>query len=261
MSNWFLVLKIKTPDGEMMKVKSIEHFKKKLRAELRPVVLSEFRITSDRATEASKINIKGYNLPDGRRLNASWRDRNSAATHDIDIKFRGSGDEKEPHELISISSQNLGPDLVLGTDFESEGAYDLILEVAERIEKFYADNTPKESLGVPTVEEDEERVSSEEYNRSLEEGNPGYRMVEGRLRNLADMERLAKIKGINLNELLSRNNLTMADFMANLPEERPQPRQPEPRQPRTNERRERMRQRRTQMQPRRGRRRGPAREE
>lgn len=252
MSNWFGILKIKTPDGEMMNVKSIEHFKKKLRAELRPVVLDEFRLTSDRATEASKINIKGYDTPTGRRLNASWRDRNSAATHDIDIKFRGSGDEKEPHELISISSENLGPNLVLGTDFESESAYDLILEVAERIEKFYADNTPKESLGVPTVEEDEERVSTEEYNRSLEEGNPGYRMVEGRLRNLADMERLARIRGININELLARNNLTMADFMVNVPEGRPQPTQPAPRQPRVNQRRQNLRQNRNIIRPRRG---------
>jgi len=260
MSNWFSILKIKTPDGEMMKVKSIEHFKQKLRTELRPVVLSEFRVSSDRATEASKINIKGYALPNGRRINASWRDRNSASLHDIDIKFRGSGNEKEPHELISISSRNLGPNLVLGTNFESEGTYDLILEVAERIEKFYADNTPKESLGVPTIEEDEERVSSEQYKRSLEEGNPGYRMIEGKLRNLADMKRLAKIKGINLNELLARNNLSMADFMANLPEEQPEPRQPEPTQPRVNERRQRMRRRRTQIQPKRGVR-GPKREE
>lgn len=260
MSNWFSVLKIRTQDGEMMTIPSIEEYHEKFREELRPVVLAEYRKVSDRATEASKINIKRYSKTPGFvEYDASWRDRNTEKTHSIIIKYKGSGKEDEPHEVIAVFSDNLGPELQMGTDFKANTPYDFLQEVVKRIEDFYQSRAKTESLGVPSIEEDEDRVSTEEYNRSLEEGNPGYRMVEGKLRNLADMERLARIKGINLNELLARNNLTMADFVDEMPQE-PQPEEPAPREPRVNERRERMRGRRDLLRPRRGRR-GPVREE
>ena len=70
MSNWFNVLKIKTPDGEMMVVENIEKFHDKFRQYMRPVVLPELRLTSERITEATKINIKKYP-----RSNESSRNR------------------------------------------------------------------------------------------------------------------------------------------------------------------------------------------
>lgn len=258
MSSWFNVLKIRTPDGAMMVVENIEEFHDKFREYMRPVVLPELRVTSERITEATKINIKKYPMPNGLSYNASWRDANDTKTYSLEIRYRGSGDEEEPHELISMFSDNLGPSLILGTDFEADNPFELLLEVRERVAEFLAPKRKKESLGVPSIEEDKDRVSTEEYNRSLEEGNPGFRMVEEQLRDLGDMERLARRKGITLDQLLQRHNLTLEDFMVDAPVERPAPEppaQPRPEVPDEGaQRRENLRQRRNQLQPRRGRR-------
>jgi len=260
-SNWFSILKIKTPDGEMMIVEDIEKFHNKFRQYMRPVVLPDLRLTSERITEATKINIKKYETPNGLRYNASWRDANDAQTYSLDINYRGSGDETEPHELISMVSDNLGPSLILGTNFEADNPFDLLLEVRERVAEFLAPKQKKESLGVPSIEEDEERVSTEEYNRGLEEANPGFRMVEEQLRDLGDMQRLARRRGITLDQLLQRHNLTVEDFMVNAPNERNTPAPPPPRPEVPDEgaqRRENLRQRRNMIRPRR---RGPRRRE
>tara|TARA_R100000231_G_scaffold14117_1_gene15476 strand:- start:35218 stop:35985 length:768 start_codon:yes stop_codon:yes gene_type:complete len=214
--NWFDVLKIKTPEGEMMVVNSITEYHNKLREELRPIVLEELRLTSERDTEKTKINIKPYRIVDGVRYNASWRDKNSENTHSIDIRYRGSGNENEPHEIISITSDNLGPALQMGTNYEATNSYDLLLEVTDKIEDFYEQKFRTETLGVPSVEEDEDRVSTEEFNRKLEEANPGFKFIEGKLRDLGDMGRLANMKGITLDALLSRYNLTPRDFLDNM---------------------------------------------
>lgn len=259
MSNWFNVLKIKTPDGAMMVVENIEEFHDKFRQYMRPVVLPELRLTSERITEATKINIKKYDTPDGFRYNASWRDANDTKTYSLEIKYRGSGDENEPHELISIYSDNLGPSLILGTNFEADNPFELLLEVRERVAEFLAPKQKRETLGVPSVEEDEERVSSEEYKRSLEEENPGFRMVEGQLRDLGDMQRLARRKGLTVDQLLERNNLTVQDFMVDAPNERNTPAPPPPRPEVPDEgaqRRENLRRNRNMIRPRR---RGPPR--
>lgn len=218
-SNWFNILKIKTPDGKMMVVENIQEFHDKFRQYMRPVVLPELRLTSERLTEATKINIKPYPEPNGIRYNASWRDANDEKTYSLDIKYKGSGNEEDPHELISMFSDNLGPSLILGTHFEAEDPIELLLEVRERVAEFLAPKQKKVSMGIPSIEEEEGRKTQEQLAQELARENPGYQMVEGQMRDLGDMKRLASRRGISLEQLLARHNLTVADFMVNLPQE------------------------------------------
>ena len=257
MYKWFDILKIKTPDGKMMVVENIKEYHDKFRIYMRPIVLPELRVTSKRITEKTKINIKSYPTPNGLRYNASWRDANDKKNYSLEFNYKGSGNETEPHELISVFSNNLGPSLILGTNYESDDAFDLLLEIRERVAEFLAPEQKTETMGIPSVEEDEERVSSEQYNRSLEEGNPGFRMVEEQMRDLGDMKRLARRKGITLDQLLQRHNLTVEDFMIDVPSERNTPAPPPP-SPEVSDggaqKRENLKQRRNQLKPRRGKR-------
>ena len=225
-SNWFNILKIKNPLGEKIIVKNIEDWMKRFRTQLRPHVLGEYMSDvrpdmSIRDTEGTKINIKYYRNESPLRVNASFRDKNDTQSYDMNFRFTK---EKEGMYFLSATSDNLGPSLQMGNNFnEVDDPYDLLLEIVDRISGFFASDLNTQSLGIGSIEEEGGRKTQQQINRELAEANPGEVMYEGQMRNLAELTRMASRKGISLEYLLEEIGVDVNDLLPSKPITPPKP--------------------------------------
>lgn len=218
--DWFSVLKIKNQKGEDIEA-PLEAFKDNLINILGGAALPEFRVTSTRASEGSRVRATYKNITDtGYTLNLSFRHPATKESHNIEIRIQGDYENKKTGtgKIIAVVSPNLGPDLTFPSDYVTENASSLIMEILERVENYIKQTTPKESLGIPSVEEEEGRETTEERNRSLAESNPGYFMIDGSMRDKVWILSAARRSGKSLESYLQSKGISMKEYNNSLQE-------------------------------------------
>ena len=126
--------------------------------------------------------------------------------------------------FLSATSDNLGPSLQMGNNFnEVDDPYDLLLEIVDRISGFFASDLNTQSLGIGSIEEEEGRQTQQQINRELAEANPGEVMYEGQMRNLSELTRIARRKGISLEYLLEEIGVDVNELLPPKPITPPKP--------------------------------------
>lgn len=229
--DWFSVLKIKNQQGETIEA-PLESFKDNLINVLSGAALPEFRITSTRASEGSRVRATYKNITDsGYTLNLSFRHPATRESHNIEIRIQGDYQNKKTSKgkIIAVMSPNLGPALTFSSNHVTENASSLIMEILEAVEGYIKQTTPKESLGVPSLEEEQNRETTEERNRSLAEANPGYFMIDGSMRDKVWIVSAARRSGKSLESYLESKGISMDEYNNSLQEsvQRQEPPQPQ----------------------------------
>ena len=265
MSNWFSILKIKTPDGAWLinSAGSFIEWKKRLQKLLEDVVLQEFKSTSTRARERSRVRVTPNPVGNPRTklldsdetiYQVSFRLPFTEVSCSIDFLFKKNPEANNLYYVTAIG-YNLGPNFVYDINYEVGNEGSFLEEIVDRVGQYMETFMPKRETGqVPSVEEEEGRKTQAQINEELARENPGYFMIEGSMRDRAWISNEVAKRNISLESFLAQNNISMEDFATGMPPTPPPPQEPEPRQPRVNERRENLRRRRGQLQPRRGRR-------
>ena len=228
-SNWFNILKIKTPDGAWLinSAGSFQEWKKRLQKLLEDVVLQEFKATSTRDKERSRVRVTQDPVGNPRTkllesdetiYQVSFRHPFTEVSCSIDFLFKKNPEADNLYYVTAIG-YNLGPNFVYDINYEvgNEGAF--LEEIVDRVGEYMETSKPQGGGQIPSIEEEEGRKTQAQLAQELARENPGYQMVEGQMRDLGDMKRLASRRGISLEQLLARLNLTFADFMVNLPQE------------------------------------------
>ena len=269
-SNWFSVLKIKTSDGAWLinSAGSFTEWKKRLQKLLDKVVLQEFKATSTRAKEKSRVRVTQNPVgnprtklleSDEKIYQVTFRHPYTEVSCSIDFLFRENPEADNLYYVTAIG-YNLGPNFVYDINYEvgNEGAF--LEEIADRVGKYMETSNPQGGGQIPSIEEEEGRKTQAQINQELARENPGYFMIEGSMRDRAWISREVARRKISLESFLAQNNITMEEYSMGMPTPPPPPPQQQPREPTVNERRENLRRRRNQLGPRRGRR-GPVREE
>ena len=265
MSNWFSILKIKTPDGAYLinSAGSFKEWKERLQKLLEDVVLQEFKATSTRARERSRVRVTPNPIGNPRTkllesdetlYQVTFRHPYTEVSCSIDFLFRKNPKADNLYYVTTIG-YNLGPNFVYDINYEvgNEGAF--LEEIVDRVGQYMETFAPTRETGqIPSIEEEEGRKTQAQINEELARENPGYFMIEGSMRDRAWISNEVAKRNISLESFLAQNNISMEDFTTGMPAPPPPPQQPQPREPTINQRRENLRQRRNQLRPRRGRR-------
>lgn len=268
-SNWFNILKIKTPDGAWLinSAEDFEQWKERLQVLLEKVVLQEFRGSSTRLTERSRVrvtqnpkgNYRTRHLESDEKLyHVSFRHPFTEVSCSLDFIFKENPDADNLY-YVKVIGENLGPNFVYNIDYVvgNEGAF--LEEISNRVGEYMETSKPQGGGKIPELEEG--RKTQAQINEELARENPGYFMIEGSMRDRAWISREVAKRKISLESFLAQNNITMEQYSTGMPPPPPPPPQEKPRENRVNTQRENLRRNRGRVGPLRRRRNPPPREE
>lgn len=257
-SNWFNVLKIKTPDGAWLinSAGSFTEWKKRLQKLLEDVVLQEFKATSTRASERSRVRVTQDPVGNPRTklldsdetiYQVSFRHPFTEVSCSIDFLFKENPEADNLYYVTAIG-YNLGPNFVYDINYEvgNEGAF--LEEIVDRVGEYMETSKPQGGGQIPSIEEEEGRKTQAQINQELARGNPGYFMIEGSMRDRAWISKEVARRKVSLESFLEQNNITMEEYSTGMPTPPPPP-QEQTRETRVNQQRENLRQRRDSIRP------------
>ena len=199
--NWEDILKIKDTAGNNLIVRDVDNFIERLRAAVRVAASQYFGEISQAKREGeprvSNINIRQNYISDEiLRIRISYRHRESKEREFFEIILRE--DETGDYYFLRIS----GPGVNLTDNSIVSSETKLITIIVEAVERNIQFNIPESKDLRDTSGED--RQTSEQTIRDVEEANPGYLYINQKMYKITDLEEQADKEGITYEQLLRR---------------------------------------------------------
>lgn len=212
MFDWRRILKIKTPNGEYLVVKDVEKFKERLRAELNSMGLDFFgQVGYNRGTLAEWKEGGAQFNPTSRKSVVMIRDKWAGERLLIIASVRHPEKEDRWEYVVTLMENDegdfvyltaMGPLLTLGGDAELNNEVELITAISGALEDSLESEFERPEVARPIPEP--ERQTGAEVRADVEEANPGYIQIEGKLHSRVKLMLRAERLGISLDTLIER---------------------------------------------------------
>ena len=202
---WYDILKIKTRDGNFMKVKDVNKFIQSLRADLRDVALRYYGVPGRVSGKPRKSNIvvkENWLMNGDLELVISVRHSTSEGREYYKILLR----EDEEGDFYYVTAS--GPTLNLTRNSVLDSEFDLMDKITDAVDRSI-EIKEREVKDLRDTSDEEGRQTGAEVRAEVASANPGYIMIEGKMHNLETLKEKAENQGIDLETLVRQMGGTL----------------------------------------------------